>query len=219
MNRRNLIAFTAVALVVISGASIIALNKNGQTPVSSIPRADTTDTTLPVEQAEQRKKETALKEYSDPSGYRFLYPSNLSIVVENKADDPEIYSSLKIKPSTGVGTITINVNTTNLKSLDEWVKANKIPLTSPSIKRIKLADIDAYQLPIQTQLVTGAYDQGALFVILITEPENQALLSAYEKIISSFSFYQPVASEDSATTEPAPDHSSIVDTESEEVIE
>lgn len=219
MNKKFLIGFAAIALLVISGASIIALNQNGSQPLSAIPRAETSDATLPVRQLNTEKKETALKEYSDPSGFRFLYPSTLNIVVENKENDPDVYSSLKLKPINGVGTISINVNATNFKKLDEWVKANKVPLTSPSIKRIKLADIDAYQLPIQNQLVTGAYDEGALFTIVITEPKNQSLLADYGQIISSFTFYQPAETQTTENAAPAPDQSSGVDTDSEEIIE
>lgn len=218
MNKKFMIAFIAVALLVISGASIIALNQNGKKPVTMLPRAETNDATLQVKQKTNQKNTTALKEYSDPSGFRFLYPPDLSVVVENNEDDPNVYSSLKLKPSSGIGIIEINVNETNFTKLDDWIKANKISLTSSSIKRTKLADLDAYQVPIQSQLVTGAFDQGALFTIVLTEPSNQSLLSSYVKIINNFSFYQPAKTQ-TDTAVAAPDYSDIVDTETEEVIE
>lgn len=196
MNKKALIAFSTLALVVVSGASMIALNQSGKKPISMIPRAEITDSTAQVQQKQVMKKEVALKEYSDPSGFRFLYPSDLNLVVENNESDPNMYASLKLKPASGIGSINIQVNDTNFSKLDEWIKANKVSMTSSSLKRTKLADLDAYQIPVGGQLVTGAYDEGALFTIAITEPKNEMLLSQYTKILSSFTFYQPQESQD-----------------------
>ena len=218
MNKKNVIGFTTAALVIVSGASIVALNQNGKQPISMMPRASTSDATFPVKQQEIPKKTVSLKEYSDPSGFRFLYPSDLNVVVENNSDDPNLYASLKLKPASGVGSININVNASNFNKLEDWLKANKISLSSTNIKRTKLADLDAYQVPLQSMLVTGAFDEGALFTISLTEPSNEALLSSYVKIINNFSFYQPETVQDSPQA-PAPDNSTAVDTQSEEVIE
>ncbi len=215
MNKKFIIGFSTLALLVVSGASIIALNQTGQKQISMIPRAETRDATVALQQKPVQKKETALKEYSDPSGFRFLYPADLNVVIENNEDDPDLFSTLKLKPASGVGSINIQVIATNFKKLDEWVKANKISMTSSSLKRTKLADLDAYQIPVGGQLVTGAYDEGVLFTIAVTEPSNESLLASYVKIINNFSFYQPPA----VQQQDAPDHSAIVDTESEEVIE
>ncbi len=217
MNKKFIIIFIVAALLIVTVASIIAINQKGQKPITMIPRAETSDMTQPLAGKSNQKNETALKEYSDPSGFRFLYPSNLKIVVENNEDDPNLFASLTLKPETGAGNIKIIVSQTNFVKLDDWLKANKISLASTAIKRTKLADLEAYQVPIQSQLVTGAYDEGAMITIALTEPSNEALLSSYVKIINNFSFYQPAETQTEESEYPeAPDTDT---TETEEVIE
>ena len=191
MNKKFILSFVVLALLIASGASMIALRKSGNTTINSVPRAESTDQTALVKAQPAQEQSTVLKEYSDPSGFRFMYPSNVNIVVEQDANDPDMYSSITVKSSDTDATISLKVNATNFTKLDDWLRANKISPSSAIIKRIKLGDIDAYQVPLQNQLVTAAYDQGALFVIQLSDVKNDALHTTYDKIISSFTFYQP----------------------------
>ncbi len=218
MNKKYLLGFIALALTVVSGASILALRQNGQTPISAVPRAETSDSTRIIQtQLQPTKSQAALKEYSDPAGFRFLYPSDLNLVVEQSQDE-EIYSSIKLKTSLTSEYISIKVTQTNFTKLDDWLRANKISPASLSIKRMTFAGVDAYQVPIQNQVITAGFDQGALFTFLITAPNNTSLRTAYDTILSNFSFYAP---EGSSVQESAPvqTQSSDVVSDGEEVIE
>lgn len=215
MNKKMIFGFLGVVVLAVISTAMIFMNKTNQ-KIGSASRAETVTNPIPTTPVRAMNKQTALKEYSDPSGYRFLYPSTFSVVAELNEADPDLYSSLKIKPAAGSDYISIKVITSNFTKLDDWARANK--LSASDIKRLKLADLEAYQAPIQKQIVTAALDAGVAFTLVMVNSDNRELMNAYDTIIKNFSFYQPAEApaEKPQEAAPAPE---VSDESSEEVIE
>lgn len=210
----------AILFTAVSAGAFIALSQN-EKPLSTTSRADSNSLpALPPVKKTQTQKEPALKEYSDPSGFRFLYPSNVSLVTELDDSDSTLFSSIRIKSQSEGGYISIKVTSSNFTKLEDWLKANGISKNSPDLEKIKLGDIDAYQTMYQKQKITGALDSGAVITIVNTDPESAVLTKAYDSVISTFAFYQPQESSsvDEQSTE-TPASPSEDTTESDEVIE
>lgn len=209
--------FGFLGIIGLAGVSMvmILLNQSNQ-QINNASLAETINNPIPTTPVRALNKQASLKEYTDPSGYRFLYPSTFSVVAELNEADPDLYSSLKIKPPTGTDYISIKVISSNFTKLDDWARANK--LSASDIKRIKLADLDAYQAPIQKQIVTAALDTGVAFTLVAVNRDNRDLMNTYDTIIKNFTFYQPADTTREQPQAPAPAEE-VSDDSSEEVIE
>lgn len=191
MNKKLLFVLLAVLVSAVFAGAFIAVQRS-QTPINTAPRADSITLPTPITKRNEENKNTALKEYSDPSGFRFLYPSTVTMNVE-QSEDPDSYASIKLKAEPDGGYISLKIIASTFSRLDEWLKANSISKASPGLRKISLADLDAYQTTIGTQKITGAIDTGIALTFVLTDPDDPILSAAYDTIITNFSFYEPKA--------------------------
>lgn len=130
-----------------------------------------------------------MKEYKDPSGFKFNYPDNLKLETK-KIEDQKIYSLLELTSSKHQGKIEIKVEDNQLTKIDDWFKNEA---TKPAeIKKIKLADIEGRQFELNNQILTIALDQGVLFIFTVShEKDKNFWIDVNNKIIETFDFKPP----------------------------
>ena len=131
-----------------------------------------------------------LKEYSDPTGFSFEYPDNLSIKASEK--DSNTYADIQLSSKEISGSLNLKITDTKLKSLADWQK-----LTKGTSVETKLGTLKALEITTEDRILLGAIDQGILFTIDIPKLEEQFWMKVYEKVRSTFSFVSP-ALEDTA---------------------
>lgn len=155
--------------------------------------------------SEIRKNEPSntLLDYTDPAGFSFSYPDNLSIVKNETTDNK--YADITLSSKDISGSLNLKISDSKFKTLDEWVKLNKGTLKETNLGTLKAAEIKT-----SDRLYLGALDQGILFTIEIPRVEEEFWMKVYDKILSGFSFVAPA---DAAST---PDDVSF---EGEEVVE
>lgn len=152
-----------------------------------------------------------LKEYQDPSGFKFSYPDNLSIA-NNEVEDESVYADVQLFASGINGSLNLKISDSKIKSINDWVKS----VSSGEIaKEVKLGSLEARELKLTDRLVLGALDQGILFVIEVPLVEEEFWMKVYEGISTSFSFTVP--SQESTVSGGA--FSSDIIFEGEEVVE
>lgn len=160
-----------------------------------------------------------MKEYIDPSGFKFSYPDNLKLEKKTPSKT-QTYSLLEISSSSYSGKITFDVTGSNFQSIDEWFKDKKDIKTS-GVKKIKLGDVEARQYELNKNIVTIAFDNGVLFTIVANLQDQRVLWNTVNnQIVSSFAFVAPPA--DSSATPSSDSSSSYSDDleyEGEEIIE
>jgi len=132
------------------------------------------------------------KSYTDPAGFKFSYPEDLT-VTEKKTTDQSVYSQLEIKSVDKVGGISLKAVDSNLAKIDDYFKDKKISSFFGEITKLKLADIDARQYQINSQIITVALDQGVLFTITTDLPAEKKdyWQKANSTLISGFAFVSP----------------------------
>src|SRR3989338_6400172 len=117
--------------------------------------------TSPVSEKKQEAVEADLeisdnlKEYIDPSGFKFKYPDNFSLSSADQTSE-NIYSSLTLGSDKVASQTTILVEATSAKSLDDWLLNNKESLSKQKLRKIKLADLDARQYQKDNKVITVA---------------------------------------------------------------
>lgn len=159
------------------------------------------------------------KEYTDPSGFKFNYPEDVT-VEKKETKDNNIYSKLQISSLKTQGKIDISVEKSNLTQVAGWFKNNLNIPTSSEIKKTKLAELEARQFETKDQLTTLALDQGALFKIIVNIDKNKDFwLNVNEKIISTFSFVNPEVNKTISTPNNDAANSEDVVFEEEEIVE
>lgn len=126
-------------------------------------------------------------EYSDPSGFKFSYPDNLSITNKN-IEDNSTYADLQLFSKEVSGSISLKITDSKFSSLDDWLKASKISKTP---KEVKLGNLKAQEIQLNDRLILGALDQGILFNIEMPGIEKDFWLPVYNKILADFSFAPP----------------------------
>lgn len=127
-------------------------------------------------------------EYADPSGFSFNYPDNLSIT-KNETDD-QTYADLQLSALGVNGSLSFKITDSKYKSLDEYVLANK-GTSKDEPKEVKLGSLKALEIKLNDRLLTGALDQGILFVVEMPLLEEEFWMKVYNKILSDFTFAPP----------------------------
>lgn len=150
-------------------------------------------------------------EYTDESGFSFSYPDNLSIT-KAEIEDPNTYADLQLYSKEISGSLNLKIADSKLKSLDDWLRANKISSASASAQK-KLGNLKALEIKTPDRLMLGSLDQGVLFTIEMPLIEQDFWDKVYERVLSNFTFVQPDLSN------AAPDSYSDVVFEGEEVVE
>lgn len=197
--------FPALLLVLLAAGGILFLNRQGdKKPNEQINLTPTIKETQPSE---------TFIEYTDPSGFSFSYPDNLSIE-KSDIEDPNSYADLQIFSKDVNGSIKIRIEDTKFKSLDEWIKSNNIPDTVVPMEK-KLGSLDAKEIKVSDRLMLGAIDQKILFTLELPLVEEKFWMKVYEKILTDFTFVAPEAIESSNTSVSESD----ITFEGEEVVE
>lgn len=208
MSKKN-ISFGLIVLSILVGSLIFLKirNQNFRNPISS-----------PQKNLSPTPKNASLKEYSDPSGFKFSIPKGL-VVTDKKPTDQSIYSQLEVVPTTtSSGKITIAAITSNLKNVDDYFKINKSLSKNLKVDKLKLADLDARQFVSEDKITTVALDKGVLFTIISDLKDDKEFWDhANKTIITSFVFNPPQSQVSDDSSSGQPDDSGV--TEEEEIVE
>lgn len=152
-------------------------------------------------------------EYTDPAGFEFAYPDNLSIE-KSDSEDPNTYADLQIFSKDVNGSIKLRIEDTKFKSLDEWIKSNVTDSNTPAEK--KLGNLKALEIRTGDRLMLGSIDQKVLFTIEVPLVEEKFWMKVYEKLLSDFTFVSPEAN---TTSGDSTSSQSDVTFEGEEVVD
>lgn len=162
-----------------------------------------------------------LKTYTDPSGFSFSYPDNLSLL-NNELKDEGSYAELQLTASGVAGSLVLKIADSKLTSIDEWVKSNKNTYPDPDLigaeapKEAKLGNLKTLELKNNDKLLLGALDQGILFTIEIPIGEKKDFwMEVLNTVAGEFTFAPPAA--DGAAT--GNSSSTDVTFDGEEVVE
>jgi len=136
---------------------------------------------------EAKPSETFI-EYSDPVGFSFKYPDNLSI---EKTEEVEAstYADLQLFSKDVSGSLALRISDTKLKTVEDWAK--ELSGNTPSEK--KLGNLKALEVKTSDRLMLGAIDQGVLFSIEVPLIEQEFWMKVYETVLSEFTFIAPAA--------------------------
>ena len=178
------LAFGVIATISVAAILLVNLTKTGKitSPIDENSKEKVVD---------NQKLSGNLKEYTDPSGFKFKYPNNF-IVSANDQLNENVYSSLTLGSDKIASQTSILVEATNTKSLDDWLLKNKIRLSEEKLLKTKLTDLAAVQYEADGKVITIAYDTGALFTITTElKPDRETMLDLHKTILESFAFQQP----------------------------
>lgn len=176
MNRKlALIALILAAAVVVSWWLLFAQKK----PSLSTPQAD-------------KQLPKTFISYTDPAGFSFSYPDNLSLV-NNEPKSERTYSDITLTAKGLDGNLSLVISDTNFKTLDEWLKANG----TGTSKEVKLGGLKAIETTTNNKLTLGAIDQGILFTIVVPLADRKDFwMEVYNQILQDFTFVAQATSED-----------------------
>lgn len=176
MNRKYKIIIAALLLgLLIEGFLIFRPNIKNNPP---------SPTNL-LEAKKQIPSETFIK-YDDPAGFAFEYPDNLSI---EKNEEDSSYADILLSSKTVSGSLALKITDSKFKTLEDWVKSNKVDLNLA--KDVNLGTLKAKEIQVADRLYLGALDQGILFTVEMPLIENDFWKPVYEKLLSGFSFVSP----------------------------
>lgn len=207
MNKKSLFIFLIITTLII-GFIIFIRYKN--TKIAS-----------PVNQNElnvAKENPATNKEFIDPAGFKFSYPNNLK-VEKDELDKDTLYSSLSLlAQDETVGSIKLIAQSSSLTKIEDWFKSSKIGLKET--KKIKFADLNAYEFEQDGKKTLVALDQGVLFTITITPlSDPNYWTKIYEGIVKTFAFIQPENTSATSQTSSSGESADDVVFEGEEVVE
>lgn len=129
-----------------------------------------------------------VKEYSDPSGFTFNYPDNLSLDNNEVADD-STYADIQLSSKDVNGSLSLKITDSKYATLDEWLRLNKGAVKTT--KEVKLGDLKAFEAKTNDRLFLGALDKGIFFAIEMPLVEENFWTKVYDQILADFSFTAP----------------------------
>lgn len=195
-----------LAVGLISGVVLVLFRLQQKNPLS----------TPLVNQQESKQiiPSDTLKTYTDPSGFTFAYPDNLSLI-RNEPANADTYADIKLTAKDIDGYLSLNISDSKFKSLDEWVKTTK---SSQTPKEVKLGELKALEVSDNDKLLLAALDQGIIFSIEVSfDGKKDFWMKVYEKVIKDFSFASP--SQEFTASQGVSSPSDDVTFEGEEVVE
>ena len=201
MDRKTLFLVLATAIAIIgTGFWVFNLNKQSSLATSNMNQSRNIVEILPSK---------TFKSYSDPAGFSFNYPDNISLT--NNDLDGSTYSDLKLTINEVEGGLSFKITDSKFKSNQDWVKTVGTELNT---KEVNLGNLKALEIQKEDKLLLGAVDQGILFTVEVSLANKKDFwLEVYNKVISEFSFITAVQPETTAAT------SSEVSFDGEEVVE
>ncbi len=150
--------------------------------------------------------------YTDPAGFSFSYPDNLSITKQET--DNNTYADLQLSSKDVSGSLSLKISDSKFKSLDDWLNLNKAATKEP-VKEVKLGNLKAMEVKTSDRVFLGALDQGIFFSVEMPRVEEDFWMKVYGKLLTSFSFSAPDTTAPQAGTSAASD----VSFEGEEVVQ
>ncbi len=159
-------------------------------------------------------------DYTDPAGFSFSYPDNLSLSNTALSDDsidiadPDTYASLQLFSKDKSGSLNIKIADTKLKTLEEWLKENQIPESNIPTEK-QLGGLKALEVKTSDRVMLAAIDQGVLFTFDMPLIEQDFWMKVYDKVTTDFTFAAPAPAEAQTTSVSADE----VIFEGEEVVE
>jgi len=163
-----------------------------------------------------------IKTYTDPAGFTFRYPLDVT-VVSKKTSDETFYSDIDITSDSHEGNIQIRVKDTTLTTIKDWMKKENFKPLTNEIKKIEFAGLTATQFTDNGKSITAIIDQKILFTISTDLQKDDAFWkNINDTIVSSFVF---ATTEEKITTlkqnsTPSTDGASDeIDGEVEEIVE
>ncbi len=134
------------------------------------------------------------KTYTDPSGFSFSYPDNLSLAPNELTD--ATYAELQLSAKGVNGGLILKITDSKFTSADEWTKSIRDIQGNP--KEVKLGNLKALELKTPSGLKLASVDQGVLFAIEIPNLSD-FWIKVYGKVLADFSFAPPVGDSTSAS--------------------
>ncbi len=200
MDKKTIWLLGGVLLLAIGG--IVILNPFKQKNLSS-------SENLNLAQSAPITFSKTTKTYTDPSGFSFIYPDNLSLL-NNELKDENSYAELQLTASGASGSLVLKIADSKLVSLDEWSKSkNSNPTEAP--KEMKLGNLKAQQVKNNDKLILGALDQGILFTIEVPQGKDADFwMKVLNIVMADFAFAPPQAAGDSGTTDISFDGEEVV---------
>lgn len=191
MNKRNILLLVGVLAAVVVGWWLFSSQKKSLfSPASTQTQKDI----VPSQ---------TLKTYTDPSGFSFNYPDNLSLL-NNELKETDTYAELQLIAKGVEGSLSLKISDSKLKSIDAG-------------KEVNLGNLKAREVETKDKLMLSALDSGVLFNIEVNFGESRDFwMGVYQSVLQDFSFTQPSA--DTAASGGV-DSSDAVSFEGEEVIE
>lgn len=168
-----------IGLILVGIGSIIIFgspsNKTLSTPLANLPQE-----IIPTVPSE------TFIVYTDPTGFTFSYPDNLSLV-KNEVVDTSTYADIQLTAKGVNGNLTLKISDSKLKSIAEWVKVNN-PTSQQPPKEVTLGNLKALEVTTNDRLMTAALDQGVLFTVEIPLIEQDFWIKVYNHLLTDFSF-------------------------------
>lgn len=183
-------AFFIIGLI--AAAYLVNINEQKEAPLLNPPPSIPSETFI---------------NYSDPAGFTFSYPDNLSIK-KNDIEDNSTYADLELSAKEVNGSLSLKIADSKYKTLNDWVKLNK-----GVTKETKLGNLKALEVQTPDRILLGALDQGIFFKVEMPKIEEKFWEKVYSKMLASFSFASPSQAEQTDSS------SGDVTFESEEVVE
>lgn len=208
MKTKTIFLLALVVGLIVIGLILIYIQpkKTLLSPLSS-PKSNLIETVKEI-----KPSETDI-EYTDPAGFGFSYPDNLSIS-KAEIEDSNTYADLEIFSKDLSGSITLKMTDSKFRFLDDWLKANQIPVSNTP-KEVKLGDLAALEVRTSDRLLLGALDKGVLFTLELPLIEEEFWMRVYHKILTEFTF----VSSNTPTSQEISKSSADIIFEGEEVVE
>jgi len=177
MNKKVLVGFIAVTILagVVGGFFIFSQTQKVSSPLPLENTKESKETVLPS---------ATLKQYSDPAGFSFSYPDDLSLSVSDNIDT-STYADITLTSKKTNGTIRVIAIDTKFASVGDWLKSTN----AISSKEVTLAGFKASEVKKEDGLLLTAVDSGVLFTLESSfAGQDQFWINVYNNILSSFSF-------------------------------
>lgn len=207
------LSFVVVVVILIAGAALYFFTQ----PKNLKPLADAASEAP----KEVKPSETSI-DYSDPAGFSFSYPDNISL--SNRASegsdtvvDPNAYADLQLFSKDKSGSLNLKIADTNFKDIKDWLKDNQIPDSVVPVEK-KLGDLKGYEVKTSDRLMLAALDQGVLFTVEVPLLEEEFWTPVYNKVVGGFNFAAPETASNTQTTAAVSSGDEVV-FEGEEVVE
>ena len=176
MNKKIVIFILIIGLMLVAGKLLLF-------PASDKASINSAEQAVNVE----IKPSETNKSYSDPSGFTFSYPDNLSLTTNELTD--ATYAEVQLSAKGVEGNLILKITDSKFATLDEWTKSIKDAEGTP--KDAKLGTLKAIEIKTASGLKLAAIDSGVIFTVDLAKPQNDFWNKVYNKVTADFSFAPP----------------------------